>query len=372
MNQKISVCHLTSPHPRYDIRVFHKECVSLVKYGYKVTLIVADGNKDEKLKGVHIVGVLKPKNKLNRLFKTTEYIYKKALEIDADIYHFHDPELILVGLKLNNRGKKVVYDVHEDLPRQLFVKKYGVFFLKKLLETALEKFELHAASKYSAVFTVTPHIKSRFVNVNDNVDTLRNFPLLEEFSTNSVDWNRRKKEMVFVGNIIAERGIYQIVNAIEKLDIKLNICGNFSNKNLQHDVSLLPGWKKVNYHGFVGREKITEVLNESYAGLITMLPVPNFINSYPIKMFEYMAASIPVIASDFPLFKELVEGNKCGICVNPNDSNEIAKAIKYLIDNPKEAKKMGENGRKIVLKEYNWEKESKKLSTLYQKIIKIE
>ncbi|WP_298314762.1 glycosyltransferase family 4 protein [uncultured Aquimarina sp.] len=370
MNRKISVCHLTSPHPRYDTRIFHKECISLAKIGYDITLVVADGNKNEKLEGVNIVGIEKPKNKLERLYKTTKKIYQKAIELNADIYHFHDPELIYVGLKLIKKGKKVIYDIHEDLPRQLFVQK-NKLIKRKIMEFFLERFENYGAKRFTALFTSTPYIKNRFIKINTNTENINNFPILNELLSKD-EVRKNGNEICYVGSIVKIRGIFEMVRAIDSLDVKLNVCGDFASEDLKEEVSSLTSWEKVNYLGFVGRDKVREVMNESVAGLVTLLPHPNFIKSYPVKMFEYMAASLPVIASDFPLFKEIIEGNDCGICVNASNPDEIANAIKYIMDNPEEAKKMGENGRRAVIEKYNWEKEVEKLSKVYANIIKDE
>ncbi|KAB5488838.1 MULTISPECIES: glycosyltransferase family 4 protein [Flagellimonas] len=370
MNPKSKICHLTSPHPRYDTRIFYKECVSLAAEGYDVSLIVADGKSNEVRFGVNIIGVPKPNNKISRLLFTTKHIYKKALEVDAQIFHFHDPELIPVGLKLMRKGKKVVYDVHEDLPRQRFVKKFGTVLFRKPLEIILERVEKYAVSKFSAVFTSTPFINKRFEGVNKNLNTLCNFPVLSEFESDQVKWSEKSNKVSYVGDLILERGVYEMVRAVENIDVELSICGRFSDPGLKEGVEQLSGWNKVKYHGYVDREKVAEELSKSVAGLVTLLPHSNFIHSYPVKMFEYMAASIPIIASNFPLFKEIVEGNNCGLCVDPKNPDEIAKAIRYIIENPDEAENMGKNGKLAVEQIYSWDKEAYKLSNMYLKLMK--
>tara|TARA_R110002051_G_scaffold305773_1_gene375945 strand:- start:188 stop:1204 length:1017 start_codon:yes stop_codon:yes gene_type:complete len=335
--------------------------------GYEVILLVADGKGDDYVKGVKIHGLKKPKNKLERIIKTTREISKKAIEINADVYHFHDPELIFVGLKLLKKGKKVVYDVHEDLPRQRFVKKYGKIF-RPFLEKLLEEIEAYAVRKFSAVLTATPHIMARFSGMNNNLYTLCNFPIIAEFSNSPVNWEKKEIKIAYIGDIILERGIIEMVKAIENIEVTLDICGKFSDKGLRQSVELLPGWRKVKFHGYVDRFKVAEVLGEAYAGMVTLHPHSNFIDSYPVKMFEYMASSVPVISSDFPLFKEIVEGNNCGFCVNPMNTDEIAKTISFILNNPTTAQDMGENGKRAVLEKYNWNNEINKLSCVYQKL----
>jgi glycosyltransferase involved in cell wall biosynthesis len=154
-----------------------------------------------------------------------------------------------------------------------------------------------------------------------------------------------------------------------KFGIRLNLCGRFNSDSLEQTCKSISGWSAVNEYGFVDRAGVREVMRRSVAGLVTLHPVPNHIDSQPNKMFEYMSAGIPVIASDFPLWREIVLGNRCGLCVNPMDPSAIAEAISYLIENPDEAREMGENGRRAVVERYNWSIEEAKLLSFYRQIL---
>jgi glycosyltransferase involved in cell wall biosynthesis len=102
------------------------------------------------------------------------------------------------------------------------------------------------------------------------------------------------------------------------------------------------------------------------AGVVTLHPVRNYVDCQPVKMFEYMAAGIPVIASRFPFWLDIVEGNDCGVCVDPFDPAAIAAAIDHFVTHPELAMRMGENGRRAVLEKYNWQPESRKLIDFYE------
>ena len=86
-------------------------------------------------------------------------------------------------------------------------------------------------------------------------------------------------------------------------------------------------------------------------------------------MFEYMSAGLPVIASNFPKWKNIINETNCGICVNPENPDEIAKAIEFIMTHPKKAKEMGQNGRKLIEKKYNWSIEEKKLNIIYSSLL---
>src|SRR5699024_2888763 len=119
MTRKKSVVHLTSVHPRFDTRIFFKECQSLALSGYKVSLIVADVFHNETKSGVVIIDVGKSQDRLDRIINVTRRVYSQALSLDADVYHVHDPELLPCALKLKRKGKIVVFDSHEDVSKQL-------------------------------------------------------------------------------------------------------------------------------------------------------------------------------------------------------------------------------------------------------------
>jgi len=369
MNTKIT--HLTSAHPRYDTRIFVKECVSLAKIKeYEVSLVVADSKGDEKKDGVTIYDVGKLQGRVNRIFKATNNLLKKAIELDSDIYHFHDPELIPIGLKLKKLGKKVIFDAHEDVPKQILGKHYLNRYLLKILSIIFEAYENYSAEKFDGVVCATPYIRDKFLKINSNSIDVNNFPIISELS-NSIAWEQRLNEVCYIGAIAKIRGIKEIVKAMEFTDsVELNLAGRFVESDVEKEVKSYDGWSKVNELGFLNREGIAKVLQDSKVGLVTLHPIINYQDALPVKMFEYMLSGIPVISSNIKLWQDIVEDAECGICVDPMNPKEIAEAIKYIIGNPLKAQQMGENGKKAVLKKYNWSNEEFKLLKLYEELSK--
>ena len=362
------IIHLTSAHSRYDTRIFLKICSSLAKNeNFLVSLVVADGKSNEIKNNVNILDVgAKIGGRFSRMTKTVKKVFEKAKELDGDIYHLHDPELIPVGLRLKELGKKVVFDAHEDLPKQLLGKPYLNKLVKILFSTGFEIYEKYACKKFDFIITATPSIKDKFLSINKNCLDINNFPILGELS-NETQWSEKKDEVCYVGGITQIRGIKEVVKSMElTINVKLNLVGAFSEKAVKEEAKSYSGWNKVNELGFLGRSEVADVMSHSKAGIVTYYPLPNHIDAQPNKMFEYMSAGLPIITSNFPLWKEIVEGNKCGICVNPLEPKEIAEAIEYIMNQSQEAEEMGTNGKKAILEKYNWGVEEEKLLKIYK------
>jgi glycosyltransferase involved in cell wall biosynthesis len=369
------VIHLTSVHPYNDVRIFCKELVSLKQNGFSVTLIVpAAGDIRDDLSNIEIISVGIPRNRLLRATLTAWRIYRIAEKNKAAIYHFHDPELIWVGLLLKAHGLKVIYDVHENVSAQILDKEWLPRRMRKFISYFFAKFEIWSAKYFDYVIVATPSIKKYFTefNISQCID-INNYPFLVEYNFCVSNLEKIDNQICYVGCISEIRGIKQMIFVLELIsDAQLALAGNFSDAVLRKDCCVLSGWERVIERGIVDRKSAITLMKQSIAGLVLFHPVANHIEAQPNKFFEYMAAGIPVIASDFPLWRSIIVGNNCGICVNPLDIYAIADAIKYIIDHPEEAKIMGNNGRRLVLEKFNWENEVKKLLDVYKEVLACE
>ena len=362
------VAHLSTAHGRGELRVHLKECNSLAKAGYETHYIVADGLGSKLCEDIFVYDIGKARNRFTRMLISPWIMLIAARRINAKIYHFHDPELLLIGLFLLARGAKVIYDSHEDAPRALLNREWIPSWIRYPLSIMLEKLENFVSHRLSAVVTATPFINERFAHINSVTKLIQNYPLLNEIEVR-VYPKISRSNFCYLGGVSKSRGILEMVESFENVDAKLIIAGKFENEITKKIASHISGWRKVDYRGLVTRAVAWEIMLTSIGGIILYQPEENHIKAQPNKLFEYMAASLPIIASNFPLWREIVEDNKCGICVDPLNPKAIGDAIQYIIDNSLEAEQMGKNGRKAVEQKYNWPIEEKKLLTLYKNLL---
>lgn len=366
------ICHFTSVHPIDDIRIFHKECVSLAANGYDVTLIACGENAfEDVVEGVKRISLNVPvKNRLQRFFKRSKAVYKKAIEVNADIYHFHDPELLPIGYLLHRKNKIVIFDAHEDFPKQILQKTYIPKILRSIVSKGAFILDKFFSKKLDLIFSTAPSITNKYNNSGCTCVEVCNYPILR--NTVLPTWETRKNNICYAGGITKIRGIENLLDSITKTEYVLNLAGPFSNISYENKLKSHPGWKYVNYFGYVTQEALLTIYNESKIGIGLFLPAPNHNEGISTKLYEYMYAGLPVIVSDcVKSNKETVSKHKCGIVVNPFITNEIITAIEKLMNDDKLAYEMGANGRKAVEELYNWKNEEKKLLNAYSQLLKI-
>jgi glycosyltransferase involved in cell wall biosynthesis len=335
-----------------------------------VTLVVADGLGNQTVDGIRIVDVGRSTGRLDRIVRGTRAVLRAALALDADVYQLHDPELLPAGLHLQGRGKRVVFDAHEDVPTQLLAKPYLGRWTARLVSGAFRRYERHACPRLDGLIAATPFIRARLAHLHPHTVDINNYPLLQEFDA-APDWDGKAREVCYVGGVAAIRGIRELVRACDLLQTpaQLVLAGSFADARLAREVAHYPGWQRVQALGHVDRDGVRRVMRRAMAGLVTLHPVANYLDALPVKMFEYMAAGLPVIASRFPLWQDIVEGNGCGVCVDPGDPAAIAAAIDHFCRHPDIAQRMGENGRRAVLSRYNWRSEAAKLVAYYDRLL---
>lgn len=364
------VVHVTTVHPRDDIRIFHKECRSLARAGYEVVQVVGDGLGDAEVDGVRIVDIgPAPKGRLARMRTQPRRALEAVRRLRPALMHFHDPELLPIGGALAREGLPVIYDAHEDVPRQVLTKQWIAAPLRPLVSRLFERYEDARVRPLAAVVGATPHIARRFATNARRSVVVGNFPFLDELAPPTVPVPR-ERAVCYVGGLTRTRGVREMVRAVAQVPgVTLVLCGAMEDAVFEAELSAEPGWCQVDWRGRVGREEVRDVMARCRAGLVTLSPMPSYVDSLPIKMFEYMSAELPVIASGFPLWREIVEATGCGTCVDPTDVDAIAAAIRAIVDDPPRIAAQGRAGRAAVLSTYNWPQSERALLALYDELL---
>jgi glycosyltransferase involved in cell wall biosynthesis len=301
-------------------------------------------------------------------------VFCLARRLRGDLYHFHDPELMPVGvlLKLTTRAR-LIYDVHENYPSNIRSKEWIPRPLRRVIAWAAGRAEWVTASLVDGIVTVAEHIAQRFPP--GKTELVRNYPALA-MTVNSAEDNRRYEgnyTLVYTGGFTDHRGVTQIVQALSHVkapEARLTLLGKTFHQRVAAAVQKMPGFALVDYLGQVPYEAVYRHMRTAAVGLICNQPVYGYELAQPNKLFEYMSAGLPVIASNFELWKEIVEGNQCGLTVDPTRPGQIAEAVDYLLCHPELRRQMGANARQAVQEKYNWDRESQKLISLYQRVLR--
>jgi glycosyltransferase involved in cell wall biosynthesis len=367
----IKVCHLTSVHQPNDIRIFNKMCRSLVDFGFQVHL-VALGANTELRDGVQIWGVpFKKQGRLARMYFGSKAVYLKALQVDADLYHIHDPELLIWATKLQAKGKKVVYDSHEDVPKDILDKAWIRHpLLRKIISSIFNNYEKGKARKLSGVISVLESITTKFQH--PHAITIFNFPRLEFFDETPFQFESKwtgKFKLVYNGGLSRLRGIHHMVKAMEHLNQQfvLILMGTWESEAFKSECEGLPGWNTVVDLGFLQPRECMKVLKACDLGLVLLTPVSNYLNSLPTKVFEYMAAGIPTLMSDFEFWRK--EFGSYARFVNPEIPQHIAAEIMNMKSEYPRLKQLAQEEAARILATKTWEHEAEKLKSFYLEIL---
>ncbi len=373
--EKVRIAHLTTVHPRVDARIRIKELESLANaFAEPVALVVQDGkgNSMDAAGRIRVIDTgTPPSGRLSRIILGTWRMGLRVYAMKPQIVHFHDPELIPLCLILKCSGFKVVYDAHEDVPRDVLTKFWLPAPMRRPISWLMSAIEWLAGLFLTAIVSAEPDIAARYPARKTVL--VQNFPVLDELVLPEAQvYKQRPPHFAYVGAIGQTRGIREMVEAMnysENKDIRLQLAGQFRPAGLKAEIEVLAGWQQVEYMGWANRGRVSKILNNVRAGLVVLHPTPKILNAYPTKMFEYMSVGLPVIASDFPVWRHIVDSAGCGLLVDPVDPSAIADAMQWILDNPGEAELMGQRGREATEASYNWKTEEEKLIRLYKTLL---
>lgn len=366
---KIKVCHLTSVHPVFDTRIFYKECKSLERAGYNVSLL-AKHNEKEIIDNISIIPFKSPGNRFLRILISPFKMFFLALKEKAVVYHFHDPELIITGLLLRIfTNSKIVYDIHEDYITSIEQKGYINPFIKKIILPIFKILEKLLSSQFHLIIA-EKYYSDRF----PNSQMILNYPIVYYKKTNKK--KVKKNALIYTGRISEDRGALIYAQMIKKIKyIEIFLIG-YCPKLLADKMRKIVGSEIDRLHIIGEWEYIDHSVIEEYyekyewlAGLAIFPETRHYVKKELTKFYEYMYAEIPILCSSFIVWEKFVSENNSGITVDHNDINEIKDTVRYIKDNYEESRKMGKCGLNAVLDKFNWDNEENKLIDFYRKIL---
>jgi hypothetical protein len=279
-----------------------------------------------------------------------------------DVVQFHDPELIFAALALRKGSCRVIYDVHEDVPADIRSKRWIPSLLRPLVALLAGMVERLTARRFDAIVAATPAIAERFRGYGARVVLVRNSVKPAEFAQESMP-ARRRRQAAYAGRISFDRGLVEMVEACRAAGLPLVLAGNIG---AEEKVWLERRGEGAEWRGRLDRAGVARLLSESSVGICLLHPEPNYLHALPTKLFEYMAAGLPVVTSDLPVSSEIVEQARCGVVVAHGDSRALKEALLLLAGDGTQARVMGSRGLAAVSRLYNWEHDAARLIELYE------
>lgn len=366
------ICVFNSVFPPFESRLFHREIKSLVRAGHQVTLIGPHEKREDWAEGVHILGfspvypiLLRPANWLQ--------LITRLVRVQADAYHFHDAELLPMGLMLAwSTGKPVVYDCFEHYPLAILTDERIPRSMRPAFSRVFGFLERTIVERLAAVIVLAVYAEDdrRFDRARRLV-VARNLPLRTMFE--DLPEMPRKRQLVHLGDISeSRRGVSVLIDMLTLMrnrDVSLVFVGKVDSPQTRRRLDDLIAEHhladRVQFISQVPYETVKSYLVQSAVGLIPLRAIQRWQFDVPQKAFEYMACRLPFVVSETHATRKFAEETGIGLVVEPQSAQAFAEAVDFLLDNPAEASRMADRGRRAFLEEYNWEKESQKLIELY-------
>lgn len=363
----IKVVHISTVHNAMDPRIRLKQLRAVARAGHETVFVTGDASAVPMDDGVSIQTVRGARSgRLLRVCLAGARAMIKARSMKADIYHLHDPELLLWSWMLARGDAVIVYDIHEDYVTSVEQKSYLPSFSRRCLARAVGWLERRFSSGMSRVIA-EKYYSQRF----PDAQPILNYPDVSLVSKES-SFDALAGQVIYTGNVTVERGAENMARlAAESADVDVVVVGKCNDALYQRMLTLAgTGRSRLTVEGVDGFVAFS-VIQDWYtsrkwiAGLALFPPSEHYRKKELTKFFEYMAVGLPMIVSDFTPWRRFVEEHGVGISVDATDVGAVMNAIRWLQAHPAEGKAMGERGQQLIREELNWQLEGRKLIEFY-------
>lgn len=368
----MKICHVTSLHPPFDVRIFHKECKTLAAAGYDLTLLAQAAWPETVVDNIRIMGLPEISRRWQRP-RVWQAIIQKVRALKPALVHFHNPELLLIAPLL--RPAKLIYDCQEANAETMLVRRWIPAALRRPVSRLVARLEPYLARQTDAIVITEDSHVNQFAGCGRPIVLLYNYPLLSNLPTTHASDGHT---LLHVGILSAGRGALTMIEAMRQVvrhkpEARLILVGPFDSpadeveiRKLIHDYGLK---QAINLVGWIPFDQLPAWFARADIGLVPWQSEKNFPPQIiPTKMFEYMGAKLPLVISNRPAVTRFIAGLDCGLVVEPEDAAGFAQAIEYLLNHPAAARQMGERGYRAVQEKYHWAVEGEKLLELYRQL----
>jgi glycosyltransferase involved in cell wall biosynthesis len=372
------VCHFSTVHPAIDARIRDRECLTLTKAGAEL-LLYAVHDRNEAYQGLQIRALPKQTSRLKR-FTYAGIAIKPVLDQRPSVIHFHDPELIVIMLRVKKKCKhiKVVFDCHEDSVSHIglkeYIPRYVKFFIAKMVKYYFKK----AALEFDGVITADEGTNAIFKNYGAQPEILFNFPPGEIYYQEP-DWNfaNRPYDIIYPGCTPRYhlQTMFRTAHALKKRGlitrwlIMAHLDFQDATQWVRDQMEALDLQGMFDFQPVVPLCELPQFLRKAKIGIIPLPNVAKFHSNIPSKLFDFLLSGLPVVLSDLPPSKPFIQGLDIAIPVKPDDAESYADAIMELLTNNARMTAMGRKAREIAFNRYTWETQAPKLIEMYKKLL---
>jgi len=358
------VVHVTTVHHPMDPRIYLREVQSLRRASIETWLIARDASGSDDID--RFLKLTDRKGLLHRLRRHVQ-AYRHVRRLKPAIIHIHDPELIPVAYLAGRlKGSKVIYDMHENYTGR---KKRGGRLLRALENWCFRWVDYVVLAEYSYEDILKGRSTASTPILNYILPPVRP-PKTKEDATFT---------LIYTGTISNCRGLDHMLDLAREikrsgLPWRLKIVGvshlpaerSAAEKRIQSE-GLEHVLETVGWDAYVPWSSIAKHYADADLGLALFEPLPNHTGSILSKFYEYIYFNIPVVCSDFSLWRAFFETNGCGMCVDPSDPVRVLSLIKGLVDGDGYARM--KDATRAAEERYLWAQMETRLIGLYRDLL---